>query len=472
VNPFLRQPSAYQRTPLRAERPNAKTTERGVVTLRLYDPLDSWGDDWGVSAKEFVSVLDDLPDDTEQIRLLINSPGGECWEGLAVLNALRAHPAKVTAVVEGIAASSASFIAAGVDELEVMENAEIFVHCAWGGCIGNAADMAKMAADLSHEDRNLASIYAGKAGGAVDEWLARMCGETFFSAEEAVEVGLADRVVKAARGKADAVAKAKARFDLSVFARRDNAPRATFSASGEEAGPVAVSQPAPAADPTPQFLPPTDPPPNPGDDPAPPVDTTAPDEGPQSPAAEPDQPTEENAMSLDKGVRERLGLAEDADEAAVLAALDARLQPDEPEPDPEPLPDPAPLPADEPVPAGVSASAAPPAAVDPALAQEVALLKEQMTAMSAQLAAANAEKAAAVKASVLDEAQRAGKFKPADRASWEANYDKAPDVCASVLASIAPGTAVPVMASGVTGPAEPTEDESRFDALFTRKVVA
>ena len=141
----------------------------------------------------------------------------------------------------------------------------------------------------------------------------------------------------------------------------------------------------------------------------------------------------------------------------------------EPEPDPEPLPDPAPRVADEPALAGVSASVAQPAA-DPALAQQVALLTEQMTAMSAQLAAANAEKAAAVKASVLDEAQRLGKFKPADRTSWEANYDKAPDVCASVLASIAPGTAVPVMASGVTGPAEPTEDESRFDALFTRKV--
>jgi ATP-dependent Clp endopeptidase proteolytic subunit ClpP len=468
MNPFLRQPSAYQRTPLRAERPHPKTSEHGVVTLRLYDPLDSWGEEWGVSAKEFVAALDDLPDDTEQIRLLINSPGGECWEGLAVLNALRAHPAKVTAVIEGIAASSASFIAAGVDELHVMENAEIFVHCAWGGCIGNAGDMSKMAADLTHEDRNLASIYAGKAGGDVDEWLARMAGETFYSAEEAVEVGLADLVVKATRGKADAAAKAKARFDLSMFARRDSIPRADMT--------TAAATPQPIEPPgSPLFLPPTEPPdvPPPGD---PTADQPAPDGGHfDVPAAEPDQPTdEENAMSLDQGVRERLGLADDADEAAVLSALDARLQPDpEPEPDPDPLPE---VQADpEPALAGVSASvkpAEPAAAADPALAQEVALLKEQMTAMSAQLAAANAEKAAAVKASVLDDAQRLGKFKPADRTQWEANYDKAPDVCASVLASIAPGTAVPISASGVTGPAEPTEDESRFDNLFTRKVTA
>lgn len=220
--------------------------------------------------------------------------------------------------------------------------------------------------------------------------------------------------------------------------------------------PVAASDP----DPT-EPAPADDPPPQPVETPAPEQDDNEP------PAAEPAETTrQENAMSLDKGVRERLGLADDADEAAVLAALDARLEP-EPGPEPEPEPTPEPAPDAEPVLVGASTPA-----TDPKLAQEVALLKEQMTAMSTQLAAANAEKAAAVKASVLDEAQRAGKFKPADRGQWEANYDKAPDVCASVLASIAPGTAVPVAAAGITGPGEPVEDESRFDALFTRKVTA
>lgn len=452
MNPFLRHPSAYERTPLRAERPNPKTTERGVVTLRLYDPLDSWGDEWGVSAKEFVSVLDDLPDDTEQIRLLINCPGGECWEGLAVLNALRAHPAKVTAVVEGIAASSASFIAAGVDELHVMQNAEIFVHCAWGGCIGNAGDMAKMAADLTHEDRNLASIYAGKAGGGVDEWLARMAGETFYSAEEAVEVGLADLVVKPAPGKADAAAKAKARFDLSVLARRDATPRADATDPADR--PDAL---------TPEFVAPPEPAPDVEPEPA---AVAAPDEGVSDvPAAEPEptQPTEEDPVSDLSDIARGLGLPEDAGKDAILAAIEQR-QPAPTEPDPEPEPDPAPPPAvqPEPAPALVSASAGKPAP-DPALAE----MREQIAALSAEVAASKADKQAAVKASVIDDAVKTGKIRPADRAAWEARYDRSPEVATDILASIAVGTAVPVTASGVTGPAEPDGDDE-FDAITAR----
>lgn len=183
-------------------------------------------------------------------------------------------------------------------------------------------------------------------------------------------------------------------------------------------------------------------------------------DSPDFPAAEPEPTTEpkEDRVSTDlSAFRSRLGLDETADEAAVLAALDARLAPEpptEPVPDPEPDPEPASEPDREPE--LVAAAATP--AVDPKLAHEVALLKQQVTAMSGQLAAANKEKADAVKASVLDTAQREGKFKPADRAAWESNYDKAPDVTASVLASIAPGTAVPVQAAGATGTAEPEGD--------------
>ncbi|WP_228044596.1 head maturation protease, ClpP-related [Rhodococcus pyridinivorans] len=204
------------------------------MSLRLYDPIDSWGGYWGISAKEFVDVLDELPDDTSEIRLLINSPGGEVWEALAILNSLRAHPAKVVAVVEGIAASSASFIAAGVDELHVMANSKIFVHKAWSLCVGNGDDMAKSARDLEHEDRNIAAVYAAKAGGTVEDWLQVMADDTWYSADEAVAAGLADSVV-AASGQQDieAVEQANNRFDLSIFNRADGDRRARISSAAE-----------------------------------------------------------------------------------------------------------------------------------------------------------------------------------------------------------------------------------------------
>jgi hypothetical protein len=103
------------------------------------------------------------------------------------------------------------------------------------------------------------------------------------------------------------------------------------------------------------------------------------------------------------------------------------------------------------------------------LRKEVEVLASQVKTMSDELATAKAEKAADVKASVLGDAKRQGKFAPADEARWSTDYDEAPGAVTRILASIAPGTAVPVAAAGHTGsPAETTEAESNeFDALFS-----
>src|SRR5690349_9465195 len=81
--------------------------EGATATIRLFDPIDSWGEWWGMSAKELADVLDALPAEVSEIRLLINSPGGEAFEGIAMVNLLRAHNARIVAVVQGIAASAA-----------------------------------------------------------------------------------------------------------------------------------------------------------------------------------------------------------------------------------------------------------------------------------------------------------------------------------------------------------------------------
>jgi ATP-dependent Clp endopeptidase proteolytic subunit ClpP len=432
VNPFLRDPTAYVRTPIRAEQPTPRSSG-SVATLRLYDPIDSWGGDWGISAKEFVAVLDGLPDDTTEIKLLINSPGGHVWEGLAILNALRSHPAKVTAVVEGIAASAASFIAAGADELHVMPNAELMIHRAWGGCIGNAQDMQKMAADLDHEDRNLASIYAAKAGGEVDDWLTCMSEETFFSAEEAVTAGLADRVLPTPKKDTpDATAEAKARFDLSVFSakRRDRSTPAANAVVTDPAG-------EPEAAPT--------------------TPTVVPDPEPELPAAEPEQevtpdPKEEDLVSDLSEVRSRLGLDDTADEGAVLAALDAlKAQADTPVTDP-----------------AVEAEVEAAKAENADLRTEVEKLGQMVESMSAKLAETETQTAAKVKASVLDEAQRLGKFKPANRAQWETDYDEAPAVTTRLLARIQPGAEVPVNTVGSAGSPEPGGNDDEWADLVAR----
>ena len=82
-----------RRAVAREQAPRAEVVEPAidgtVATLRLYDPIDSWGEWWGLSAKEFAEMLDALPSDVNEIRLHINSPGGEVFEAVAISNQLR-----------------------------------------------------------------------------------------------------------------------------------------------------------------------------------------------------------------------------------------------------------------------------------------------------------------------------------------------------------------------------------------------
>lgn len=237
MNDFTRRLRALAQTdrePIRAEIPQSGGDDT-VAVFRLYDPIDSWGGDWGVSAKEFAAALDELPDTVGEIRLHINSPGGEVFEGIAILNALRNHTARVVAVVDGLAASAASFIACGADEVVMARNSELMIHDPWGMCVGNSADMRELAGRLDHLADNIASVYADKAGGDLAAWRESMAAESWYSADEAVKAGLADRVDS--KRTAD---KAK-NFDLSIF---------TYAGRDEAPGPHAENPPAPPEDAT------------------------------------------------------------------------------------------------------------------------------------------------------------------------------------------------------------------------------
>ena len=165
-----------------------------TATIRLYDPIDSWGGWWGMSAAEVADAVDKLPADVTEIRLLINSPGGDVFDGVAITNILGAHPARIVAVVQGIAASAASFIATSADELVMNPGSMLMIHDASGGVWGWADDMRQMSTLLDQISDNIAGMYATKAGGTTAEWRERMLAETWYTAEEAVTAGLANSV--------------------------------------------------------------------------------------------------------------------------------------------------------------------------------------------------------------------------------------------------------------------------------------
>lgn len=220
--------------PPRAEVP-VVAIDGATATIRLYDPIDSWGEWWGMSAKEFAAAIDALPSNVDTIELLINCPGGEAFDGVAMLNVLRAHRARVVAVVQGIAASAAAFIACSADQTIMAPSSTLMIHNAWGVAIGDRNEMIDYAAMLEKLDGAQVEIFAAKSGKSADEIRQWMDDETFFTAAEAVEVGLADEIASTSDAT-DPAPTALARLapvDLEAFAAELDRLGITTPSAGE-----------------------------------------------------------------------------------------------------------------------------------------------------------------------------------------------------------------------------------------------
>jgi ATP-dependent Clp endopeptidase proteolytic subunit ClpP len=166
-----------------------KNIAADVAEVAIYDEIGYWG----VTASEFVKDIQSVQ--AKSITLHINSPGGDVFDGIAILNSLRQHPATVNVVIDGLAASAASFIAMAGDTVEIAPNAMVMIHEASGLVIGNAEDMVEMAALLDKTSANIANVYAQRAGGDTEDWRTAMRAETWYSDQEAVDAGLVDSIL-------------------------------------------------------------------------------------------------------------------------------------------------------------------------------------------------------------------------------------------------------------------------------------
>jgi len=176
--------------------------------IYVYDEIGFWG----TTAQDFVDQLKEI--DSAQINLHINSPGGEIFDGLAIYNALKQHRASVTTYVDALAASAASFIAMAGDEVVMARNGVLMIHDGIGLVFGNADDMRDTAVILDKMSDNIADIYAQQAGGAVSYWRDFMKAETWYSAFEARDAGLADTVLDEDNEEAE---EATNKWDLSFY---------------------------------------------------------------------------------------------------------------------------------------------------------------------------------------------------------------------------------------------------------------
>jgi ATP-dependent protease ClpP protease subunit len=193
-----------------------------TTPIYIYDVIgDSWWED-ATPANEFVKQLSAIK--TPNIELHLNSPGGDIFDGVAIYNALKAHPARVTVIVDALAASAASFIAQAGDEVIMTKAATMMIHDGSGLVWGNAADMRKTADLLDQLSDTVAEIYADRAGQSIEFWRDLMIEETWYNSHEAVKSGLADKIGEDTKKEDDEAAQN--RWDLSIFnhAGRGSAP--------------------------------------------------------------------------------------------------------------------------------------------------------------------------------------------------------------------------------------------------------
>lgn len=186
-----------------------KNIGQNAADLWIYDEIGGWG----ITAQDLVSELASL--NVSDITVHVNSPGGNVFDGIAITNALRDHPANIVVHVDALAASIASVIAQAGNKVVMGRNSMMMIHNASGYAQGEAEDLDNMADLLRATTKNIASIYSERAGGTAEAWLAVMKDEKWYSAEEAVAAGLADEVAPMPTERE--AHRAAAKFDLSVY---------------------------------------------------------------------------------------------------------------------------------------------------------------------------------------------------------------------------------------------------------------
>lgn len=194
------------------------TAQEQGTRIDLYDVIDDY---YGVSASAFVNALNSIKGG---ISLHINSPGGDVFAARAMVAAIAAHPSTITAYVDGLAASAASYVALACDSVVMQSGSMMMVHRASSLVWGNSDSMMEMAELLDKIDGTIVDDYVRKTGKSKEEMLALMTAETWMTADEAKAHGFIDSIIQNEKGKA------KNMWKLDAFA---NAPKALLEETPE-----------------------------------------------------------------------------------------------------------------------------------------------------------------------------------------------------------------------------------------------
>lgn len=188
------------------------------ASISILDPI---GADWrgeGVTAKRISAALRSIGE--RPVTVLINSPGGDYFEGLAIYNALRDHKAEVTVKILGLAASAASVIAMAGDKIQIARAGFLMIHNCWVLAAGDRHAMREVADWLEPFDAAGVDIYAARTGIDAKKIGQMLDRETWIGGAAAIDQGFADEFLEAdqietgARQEAGAVPRAEKKFEI------------------------------------------------------------------------------------------------------------------------------------------------------------------------------------------------------------------------------------------------------------------
>jgi len=155
----------------------------------LFEPLS----DLGMTAKRFREEVEALGD-VRIINVRINSGGGDVFDAFAIYNALVNHPARIEVDIEGLAASSASFIAQAGDERRAGEATSVMIHNAAAFVFATGDELIEIGGVLKKHDDQIAGIYARRSDRDKRRFRDLMDATTWFTASEARDAGLIDSI--------------------------------------------------------------------------------------------------------------------------------------------------------------------------------------------------------------------------------------------------------------------------------------
>lgn len=207
-----------------AVRSAAETEDENTISV-----LDVIGQGWfdeGVTSKRVAGALRAIG--KNDVTVTINSPGGDYFEGLAIYNMLREHPAKVTVKVLGMAASAASVIAMAGDEIQIARAGFMMIHNTWVIAMGDRHQLRDVAAWLEPFDQTAIDIYAARTGLDGKALATMMDRETWIGGSSAVDQGFADSLLSSDEVTAKNSIEAKELFalrELETYLKKANCPR-------------------------------------------------------------------------------------------------------------------------------------------------------------------------------------------------------------------------------------------------------